>query len=219
MKDIAVIIVAAGESKRLKVSVRKPYLILRNKPILRHSIDVFRSIPTVKEIIIAINPKDTKRAEWIIGKFDNIRTVIGGARRADSVFNALQTVSEKSKIVLVHDAARPFIRRTDVINLIKKARKSGAAILAIPVNDTIKKTQIADCRLQIAETVTPRESLWAAQTPQGFKREVLVKAFCRFKNKRYITDDAQLVEMLGIPVSIVPGSEDNIKITTKADIK
>lgn len=227
MRDIAVIIVAAGESKRLKSKVRKPYLILNGKPILRHSIDVFKGISAVREIVIAINPKDIKKADKIIRGVKNIKTVIGGARRSDSVLNALKSTSGKSKIVLVHDAARPFVSRADVIRLIKEVRRTGAAILAIPVADTIKMTEERKNHkrknLIIKNTVTPRESLWAAQTPQGFRRDLLIKAY---QNTRLtdgqagikVTDDSSLVEGLGISVSIVQGSEDNIKITTKADI-
>lgn len=217
MKDISVIIVAAGESKRMGKGVRKPYLMLKGNPVLRHSIDVFRSIPAVREIVIAVNPKDTLITEQIIKGFKDIRTVAGGARRVDSVFNALMATDNQSRIVLVHDAARPFVSRRDVLRLINQVRKSGAAILAVPVKDTIKKVKIQDTGFRILETITPRESLWAAQTPQGFRRDWLVRAYQdRGVN---VTDDASLVERMGLPVRIVRGSEANIKITTKADIK
>lgn len=220
MKDISVIIVAAGESKRMGTEVRKPYILLKGKPILRYSIDVFRGIPFVKEIVIAVNPKDTQRTEKIIKRFKDIKTVVGGARRADSVFNALMATDNQSRFVLVHDAARPFVSRADVIRLIKEMRKSGAAILAVPVKDTIKKVQIPNPKPQnrtvIKETITPRESLWAAQTPQGFRRDWLIRAYQ--DTGVNVTDDASLVEMMGLPVRIICGSEANIKITTKADI-
>jgi 2-C-methyl-D-erythritol 4-phosphate cytidylyltransferase len=254
MKDISVIIVAAGESKRLKTRVRKPYLILKGKPILLHSLEVFRKIPNVHEIVIAINPKDSIRAEKIISPINNkpvqIKTVIGGARRSDSVCNALKATSNKSKIVLIHDAARPFVKHSDVLKLIREIRQTGAAILARPVSDTIKRTK-GDI---IKETITPRQSLWAAQTPQGFKRDILIKAYQPYLSavpsilhsrtakdelrlwkagkkspppsgrdsasaSGEVTDDASLVEKIGIPVSIVKGSEKNIKITTKTDIQ
>ncbi|MEW6027329.1 MAG: 2-C-methyl-D-erythritol 4-phosphate cytidylyltransferase [Planctomycetota bacterium] len=224
MKDISVIIVAAGESKRMGLGIRKPYLTLKGKPILRYSINVFRGIADVKEIIIAVNPKDTQRTEPIIKRFKDIKTVVGGARRVDSVFNALMATDNQSRMVLVHDAARPFVSRRDVLRLIKEVRQSGAAILAVPVRDTIKKvriansaeTAIANSELRIEETITPRENLWAAQTPQGFRRDWLVRAYQdRGVN---VTDDASLVERMGLPVRIVRGSEGNIKITTRADI-
>jgi len=215
MKDISVILVAAGESKRMGMGIRKPYLILKGKPVLRYSINVFRSIPSVKEIIIAVNPRDTQRTEQIIRRFKDIKTVVGGARRVDSVFNALMATDNQSRIVLVHDAARPFVSRRDVLRLIKQVRQSGAAILATPVKDTIKRTKGLKNQI-IAETITPRESLWAAQTPQGFRRDWLVRAYQ--DTGVNVTDDASLVEMMGLPVRIVRGSEANIKITTKADI-
>jgi 2-C-methyl-D-erythritol 4-phosphate cytidylyltransferase len=218
-KDISVIVVAAGKSKRFQARIRKPYFLLKDKPLLRYCLDVFRSIPAVKEIVIAINPKDIKRTEKIIREIKNcsilIKTVIGGARRSDSVFNVLCSVDNKTEIVLVHDAARPFVNRNDVIKLIKKVRKTGAAILATPVTDTIKRVGRQN---EIKETITPRDSLWAAQTPQGFSKDILLRAYRLIGQSGNYTDDAQLVEKLSIPVSIVPGSEGNIKITTKADI-
>ena len=221
MKDISVIIVAAGESKRMGMEIRKPYLMLKGKPILRYSIDVFRGITAVKEIIIAVNPRDTQRTEQIVKRFKNVKTVVGGARRVDSVFNALMATDNQSRIILVHDAARPFISRVDVERLLKDVRKSGAAILAVPVNDTIKKSQTINSKKQAAtiikETVMPRESLWAAQTPQGFRRDWLVRAYQ--DTGVNVTDDASLVEMMGLPVRIVRGSEENIKITTISDIQ
>ena len=217
MKDISVIIVAAGESKRMGVGIRKPYLTLKGKPVLRYSIDVFRGIPSVKEIIIAVNPRDTQRTENIIKGLKDIRTVVGGARRVDSVFNALMATDNQSRIILVHDAARPFVSRRDVLRLINQVRQSGAAILAVPVKDTIKKARMTNDEWRIMETITPRESLWAAQTPQGFRRDWLIRAYQDIGVN--VTDDASLVEMMGLPVRIVRGSEENIKITTKADIK
>mgnify|MGYP001588536753 CR=1 FL=1 len=232
MKDISVIIVAAGESKRMGMGIRpeiigtpprlrKPFLMLKGKPVLRYSIDIFRGIPSVKEIIIAVNSKDTQITEKIIKRFKGIKTVVGGARRVDSVFNALMATDNQSRIILVHDAARPFVSRRDVLRLINQVRQSGAAILAVPVKDTIKKSQIPNPKSQnrtiIKETITPRESLWAAQTPQGFRRDWLVRAYQ--DTGVNVTDDASLVEMIGLPVRIVRGSEANIKITTKADIK
>jgi 2-C-methyl-D-erythritol 4-phosphate cytidylyltransferase len=227
MRDISVIIVAAGESKRMGMGIRpeiigtpprlrKPFLMLKGKPVLRYSIDIFRNIPAVREIVIAVNPRDTQRTENIINRFKDIKTVVGGARRADSVFNALMATDNQSRMVLVHDAARPFVSRVDVLRLIKEVRKSGAAILAVPVKDTIKKARMTNDEWRIIETITPRENLWAAQTPQGFRRDWLVRAYQ--DTGVNVTDDASLIEAMGLPVRIVRGSEENIKITTKADI-
>ncbi|MDI6733115.1 MAG: 2-C-methyl-D-erythritol 4-phosphate cytidylyltransferase [Planctomycetota bacterium] len=236
IRDISVIIVAAGESKRLKSKVRKPYLLLKDRPVLRHSIDVFKSIPSVREIVVVINKKDTERAERIIrrvscvvrrasGHRADISTltpillVIGGKTRSESVRNGLEQVSVLTGIVLIHDAARPFVNRADVIGLIKEVRRTGAAILAISVADTIKMTEERKNHKRknpiIKNTVTPRESLWSAQTPQGFRKDIIAKAYQYRQDSA--TDDAFLVERLGVPVSIVPGSANNIKITTKAD--
>ncbi|MBI4711743.1 MAG: 2-C-methyl-D-erythritol 4-phosphate cytidylyltransferase [Planctomycetes bacterium] len=231
MKDITVIIAAAGESKRLKAKVHKPYLTISGKPVLLHSIRTFSRIPSVQEIIIAVNPKDRKRAQSLIHsikvvparltgrQFGQVRLVTGGATRQESVANGLKAVSPNSHIVLIHDAARPFVTRSDVIRLIKAVRRTGAAILAIPVVDTIKRVSQTERQLIIEETITPRKSLWAAQTPQGFKKEILIKALSHPDTKcRDATDDSFMVEMMGYPVTVVKGSEKNIKITAPADL-
>lgn len=219
-KDIAVILAAAGRSKRMG-SVSKPYLRLKGQPILLHLINKFKSLSAVREIIIAVNPKDRAKAERIIRQ-PRCRTVIklvpGGARRQDSVFNALKQVSEDSRLVLVHDAARPFVRRQEIIKTINQTRQTGAAVLAVPVVDTIKRADTSSKRIR--ETLQPRSAFWLAQTPQGFRKKVLLAAYktARSRGDR-ATDDASLVERLGQPVKIVPGRYDNIKITTREDWK
>lgn len=222
-KDISVIIVAAGASKRLKTKVHKPYLIVHGKPVLAHSIELFSKIADVKEIVIAIHKDDSRRISRVVlytrhGHTD-IKIVVGGATRAESVRNALNSTAGATKIILVHDAARPFVKKEHVLDLIKQVRKSGAAILATPIKDTIKRTEKRKNKIVIKETVTPKHELWAAQTPQGFKKDILLKAYSKLgKAALLVTDDASLMEQIKVPVSIVQGSEDNIKITTKEDL-
>ncbi|MFH1226348.1 MAG: 2-C-methyl-D-erythritol 4-phosphate cytidylyltransferase [Planctomycetota bacterium] len=229
---IAVIIVAAGSSTRLKGRVRKPYRLIKGKPMLLHSIRTFSKIPSVSQIIIAIHPDDRQRIDNLFksqitnhtssrnhrdsvrGKF-RIETAIGGATRSHSVYNALQAVDDGIDIVLVHDAARPFVERADIIRLIGVVRHKGAAILARPVTDTIKS---AGKRLRIDRTI-PRNTLWAAQTPQGFKKEIILKAYrLRQRHLADYTDDAGIVESARKTVYIVKGSASNIKITTPVDL-
>lgn len=216
--DISVIIAAAGESKRLKARVRKPYLTINGKPLLLHNIQIFSRIPSVKEIIIAINAKDRTRAQRLARdvKAVPVRLVTGGATRQESVANGLKAVSPNSRFILVHDAARPFVAKPDIIRLIKTVRRSGAAILAVPVVDTIKRASQTEGQLMIEETITPRKSLWAAQTPQGFRKEILVKALSH--PLKDATDDSFMVEMMGYPVTVVQGSAENIKVTTPVDL-
>lgn len=228
-KDISVIIPAAGSGKRMrsgggKHPTPKAFIRLNDKPFLIHLLEKFTLLPAIKEIIIAVSLKDWQRAERLISGYQTnllanrvlpeIKLVKGGKERCDSVSNALKITNSNSRIILIHDVARPLVRKEDIIKLIKAVRKNGAAILAVPVVDTIKRVNQAG---RIKETL-PRHELWAAQTPQGFKRDVIIKAYNGFLRKRIIiTDDASLVEHIGYPVKIIPSSYTNIKITTPAD--
>jgi 2-C-methyl-D-erythritol 4-phosphate cytidylyltransferase len=227
---ISVIVVAAGSSTRLKGRVHKPYRLINGKPMLLHSILTFSRIPSANQIIIAIHPDDQKRinrllASRIVYRVSRITTVHGGPSRSHSVYNALQAVDKDSKIVLIHDAARPFITKPDIIKLISMVGRKGAAILARSVTDTIKQVTLksAICNQQsaiaIARTIS-RNTLWAAQTPQGFRKDIIIRAYnLRKRRLADYTDDAGVVESTGQPVYIVEGSAGNIKITTESDIK
>lgn len=226
MKDISIIIPAAGQGKRLGARTGKPFIRLKDKPILLHIIDIFSHIPGVREIIIAINPRNTRRVKQLLplpsptrgeGKGGiTIKLAKGGRRRQDSVYNALKVVDPQSRYVLVHDAVRPLITRNLIITLIKETKKTGAALLAIPIIDTIKMVNLKTRRVK--KTLTPRSELYLTQTPQGFKKEILVKAYEKGRHKRETTDDGSLVESLGYPVKVVPGSYTNLKITTPIDL-
>jgi 2-C-methyl-D-erythritol 4-phosphate cytidylyltransferase len=146
--------------------------------------------------------------------FMNVQIADGGAERFDSVANALAVVKPEADLVAIHDAARPCLTEELVDSVFAKAEKTGAAILAIPVTDTMKRV---DSQL-VKETVS-RQGLWLAQTPQVFRREWLTAAYAnRNKADKSITDDAQLIEAAGHPVAVVEGSTSNVKITGKADI-
>jgi len=225
MRDISVIIAAAGSGKRMgRKSFSKALIRLNSKPLLTYILDKFSSLPWVKEIIIAIKFQDWRQAERLVSEYKSktlpeIKLVKGGKERCDSVSNALKITSPTSQIILIHDVARPVVKTQNIIRLIKTVRKDGAAILAVPIIDTIKRVNPAKAGV-IKETL-PRHELWAAQTPQGFKRNILLKAYTKHETrntKHEITDDASLVENLGYPVKIVPGSYDNIKITTPDDM-
>ncbi|MFA5795400.1 MAG: 2-C-methyl-D-erythritol 4-phosphate cytidylyltransferase [Candidatus Brocadiia bacterium] len=217
---VAAIIVAAGSSTRLKGKVHKPYLLLGRKPILLHSLQAFLKIPQISQIIIAAHPRDMERANRLvkplISKYNaQIEIVIGGATRSHSVHNAFKNINKDINIVLIHDVARPFIAKEDIVKVINKTRDKGAAILARPVTDTIKSVAKG---LRIQKTI-PRNILWAAQTPQGFRKDIILKAYSlRKSNLADYTDDAGIVESIGAMVYIIEGSANNIKITTSADL-
>jgi 2-C-methyl-D-erythritol 4-phosphate cytidylyltransferase len=138
--------------------------------------------------------------------------VAGGENRVDSIRNGLLAVSPRVEYVAIHDAARPCVTTEEITAVFSETKKHGAALLAAPVVGTLKK--VVEGQI---ETTVPRESLWEAQTPQVFRRELILEAYQQ-KIRDVPTDDAQLVERLGHPVHVVPASRDNIKITTQSDL-
>lgn len=223
-RNISVIIPAAGQGKRMG-KVSKPFLKLKGTPIIIHIINIFSSIPWVKEIIIAVKSKDLRRAKTTLssyitssGKKRNkvlLKLVKGGPRRQDSVANALKLLDPQTQYVLIHDVARPLVRTKDIFRLIKETKKTGAALLGVPVVDTIKRINLKTNLVK--ETLKPRSELYLAQTPQGFKKDILIKAYKK-AGKKLATDDASLIENLGYQIKIIPGSYSNFKITTPIDL-
>ncbi|WP_079504293.1 2-C-methyl-D-erythritol 4-phosphate cytidylyltransferase [Mesobacillus jeotgali] len=212
-----VIIPAAGQGKRMGAGKNKLLLTLEAIPILIHTLKVFEADPECSGIILAIHPDDEQEfnsllKEYGIHKVSSL--VTGGKERQDSVYNGLMAVSSVNGVVLVHDAARPFIKIETIRKLVDAANKDGGAIVAVPVKDTIKKA----ANNQVAETVE-RSSLWAVQTPQAFRVSVLLEAHNKAARERFIgTDESSLVERIPHPVSIIEGDYDNIKLTTPEDL-
>ena len=211
-----VIIVAAGSGTRLKVKVPKAFVCLRGKPLITYSLVVFQNIRVVDSIIVVGHRDHLKRFESLRRDFKKISAVVaGGATRSDSVKCGLAAVDRDVDIVLVHDAARPLIDAAMVSRLIAALRKYQAAIVAVPVKATVKQVKP---KTMTVERTLQRSLLWDVQTPQGFRKDVLVKAHQqRFKGEA--TDDAMLVEHLGVAVKVVMGDDRNIKITTPEDLK
>jgi 2-C-methyl-D-erythritol 4-phosphate cytidylyltransferase len=217
MSTFAVILPAAGKSQRFRDKhYKKPFAPLDNRPVWMHSAERFLNRDDVKQTILIISPEDR---EQFYSKFGanvailGVEVVQGGAERSDSVQNALAQVRDDIDFVAVHDAARPCIANEWIDRVFAAAEKSDAAILAIPVAGTLKR--VGGDHL-IKETVS-RESLWEAQTPQVFRRQLLIDAYARRGGSRP-TDEAQLVEQFGRPVTVVQGSPINLKITTKEDL-
>lgn len=216
MSKFSVILPAAGRSNRFRdKSYKKPFAPLANKAIWLHSAERFLSRSDVVQTILVISPED--RADFNLKfsaniAFLGIEVIDGGAERADSVEAALARVKPQADFVCVHDAARPCLTDAWVDDIFAAAEKTGAAILAIPVAGTLKRVGAGHA---IEETVA-RENLWEAQTPQVFRRELLLEAYAK-RGGFQATDDAQLVERIGHRVTVVPGSPMNMKITTKED--
>jgi 2-C-methyl-D-erythritol 4-phosphate cytidylyltransferase len=214
----AVILPAAGKSSRFHdKNYKKPFAPLDGRAVWIHSAERFLNRADVVQTILVIAKEDR---EYFNFKFQSnvailgIEVVEGGAERAESVENALARVKPAADFVCVHDAARPCLAEAWVDKIFAAAVETGAAILAIPVAGTLKRVS-ADKRIE--ETVA-RSGLWEAQTPQVFRRELLLDAYAR-RGGFNATDDAQLVERLGKPVAVVLGSLLNLKITTREDLR
>ncbi len=216
MAKFAVILPAAGRSSRFRdSSYKKPFAPLANKAIWLHSAERFLGRNDVVQTILVIAPQDRADFNFKFAAniaFMEIEVIDGGAERADSVEAALALVKPQADFVCVHDAARPCLTDVWIDEVFAAAEKTGAAIFAIPVHGTLKRVG-GDHKIE--ETVS-RKNLWEAQTPQVFRRELLLEAYAK-RGGFQATDEAQLVERIGQPVTVVPGSPMNIKITTKED--
>ena len=210
----SVIIVAAGVGKRMGRSVAKQYLKLKEKPILLHTLNGF-NITEIDEIIVVIKEEDKDLfEELILDEIDfEIKIAYGGKERIDSVRKGIEKLSEDSEIVLIHDGVRPFISRNIIRKNIEVASREGTALTAVPTKDTVKVVEDG-----VVETTPDRASIYLAQTPQSFRKDILIKAYDEIESSERITDDSMVVEKLGINIYIVEGSYDNIKITTEEDL-
>jgi 2-C-methyl-D-erythritol 4-phosphate cytidylyltransferase len=221
--QVTAILLAAGKGKRFKSGLAKPLVKLGKNRIMDYSLKVLERHPGVKDIVLVVNPGNIKPIATLVkdSGCKKVRAlVLGGERRQDSVFNALNSVSLQSQLVLIHDSARPFIKPSEISALITRAAKTGAAILGVPVKATIKqvirhKSHVT--RGFAVEKTLDRNFLWEIQTPQVFRKSLLLEAYRRFKDVD-VTDDAAMVEKLHKRVELVLGSYDNIKITTPEDL-
>ena len=216
MTKFAVILPAAGKSRRFKdAHYRKPFAPLGGRAVWLHSAERFMNRDDVVQVIIAISPEDREDFFFKFGSnvaILGIEVVEGGKERADSIEAALAKVNPEAEFVCIHDAARPCLADQWIDQIFEAAEKTDAAIFAIPVAGTVKRVGENH---RITETVS-REGLWEAQTPQVFRRSLIEEAYAKREGFN-ATDDAQLVERLGKPVTVVPGSPVNLKITTKED--
>lgn len=220
MPKFAVILPAAGKSSRFGGLEKKPFMSLQGRAIWQRSAELFWSRPNVSKVYLVISPDDVADFRSRFGHviaFANAEIVEGGRERFESVANALNRIPDDVDFICVHDAVRPMTSNSMIDNVFAKAVSCGAAMLAIPVADTLKR--VDNQTNMITETV-PREGLWQAQTPQVFRRDWLLEAYARRNTLgTHITDDAQLIEAAGHQISVVNGSTMNFKITTQDDLK
>jgi 2-C-methyl-D-erythritol 4-phosphate cytidylyltransferase len=218
-RDVGVVLVAAGEGTRVGGDAPKQYRPLGGVPMLLRALRPFASHPEVAQIALVLPAADAASPPAFLAGIGGAAmvTVAGGARRSESVAAGLAALGKSCTVVLVHDGARPFVARGVIDAVIRHARAGEGAVAAVPLTDTVKEAD-PDEPSRIARTV-PRERLWRAQTPQGFPRELLLRAHAQAARSGAAgTDDAALVEACGGTVRLVPDSSRNFKITTPDDL-
>jgi 2-C-methyl-D-erythritol 4-phosphate cytidylyltransferase len=213
------IIVAAGKGIRMNDPTRKQYLDLAGRPILAHSVMIFDICELIDKIFLVLPKEDIeyyrKNIVPLMELKNGLNLVPGGEERQNSVYNGLQAMDKKTDTVVVHDGVRPFIQPEKLELCILGARKFGACILGIPAGDTVKCVD----KSGFIEKTLERDSIWLAQTPQAFKYELIIRAHETARRDGYTgSDDASLVERLGVGVKIIRGSKNNIKITVREDL-
>jgi 2-C-methyl-D-erythritol 4-phosphate cytidylyltransferase len=225
---VAVILPAAGLGTRMsKVSAekagtsRKQFMLLEGSPILIHTVRKFAASSRVAEIVVAVRGEDTEWvAEMLAVDFPDgrVRVVEGGDSRQESVEKALAHISPDTDLVAVHDAVRPFIDLETIHKVFDEAAETGAAIVGVPAVDTVKQVSRGTGHVRIRSTL-PREKLVMAQTPQVFRHDLLRRAFDLARVDGFVgTDESSLVERMDVEVSVVMGSDRNIKITKPGDM-
>ena len=216
--SVSAVIVAAGNSKRMDDGIDKLAVELNGKPLLAWTISRFESSEIIDEIIVVTREDEIEKVKELTLSegFRKVSSIIkGGAFRQQSTQNGLNATSDDSTVVLVHDGARPLIRTSDIERIAESAEENGAALLALPSKESVK--EVHDGR--VTKTL-PRESIWLAQTPQGFRKELLQKALSDAEKEGYVgTDEASLVERIGEEVVVVEGHSSNIKVTVSSDIE
>lgn len=210
MKTVA-IITAAGQGKRM--GSPKQFIKIGGRPMLWWTLSVFQKTKAIDEIILVVNAEEKNQTKGF--KFSKIKKVVAGGReRQDSVNNGLKALPENTEIVVIHDGARPLVTAGMIEAAIHQAKKHGAAVVGVPVKDTIK---LVNPKPGTVNRTLQRDRVWAAQTPQVFKRDLIMRAYQKY-GKQKVTDDAMLVEKMGKPVKMLMGSYLNLKITTPDDL-
>ncbi|NNU90934.1 MULTISPECIES: 2-C-methyl-D-erythritol 4-phosphate cytidylyltransferase [Anoxybacillus] len=211
-----VVIPAAGQGKRMNAGINKQFIELEGIPVIIHTLRVFERDDFCQGVVLVINDQERDQFVRMLRCFEIKKVnalVSGGEERQQSVYNGLKAVND-GHIVLIHDGARPFVTIKKIHELVHATKETGAAVLAVPVKDTMK--QVVDGHI---EKTVDRSSLWAVQTPQAFSMSLILNAHERAKKERFIgTDDASLVERMGHRVVIVEGEYTNIKLTTPEDL-
>ncbi len=220
MKELvsSVVIVAAGRGRRMGTEVSKQFLCLCGKEILAHTVERFEKTDAIRDIILVVSQEEMDEI-WTMAQKYGWKKIVsvtkGGKERQDSVWNGLQQVSEDTEIVLIHDGVRPFVTEDILLDSIRTAQEMGGCVAGVPAKDTIK---VCD-KENIAVETLDRSTLWQMQTPQTFRKELIIRAYAKAAADGFLgTDDASLAEYSGHAVKIIMGSYRNIKITTREDL-
>ncbi|MBR4643102.1 MAG: 2-C-methyl-D-erythritol 4-phosphate cytidylyltransferase [Selenomonadaceae bacterium] len=215
---VTAIFPAAGSSKRMGGGVNKNLLEIAGEPILIRTLKTFSQVERVNFLIVIVAAHEVETVEKLLRGTKGLKSwvvTIGGSERQYSIANGLKLLPDDAEIILVHDAARPLISTRTINDVIDAAEKFGGAIAAVPSKDTIK---IVDAEGFVKHT-PPRSELVAVQTPQGFRREILLQAYEKAATENFLgTDDSSLAERLGVKIKIVASDYQNIKITTPEDM-
>ena len=213
------VLLAAGQGRRMKASKNKILLHLLGKPVIEYALTTFVNDADCQHIVLVVEKKEKELIEAVLAQNEfagkvPITVVIGGKERQDSVYNGLQYLKKQTGVVLIHDGARPFLETNLIKKLYQKAQRTNATIVGVPVKDTIKKVVEG----KVDQTI-PREELWQIQTPQAFQISFIQEVHERARQEGFFgTDDASLVEHYGHAVEVTEGSYMNIKLTTPDDL-
>lgn len=219
MKPISTaVIVAAGKGKRMGTEISKQFLPLGGKEILAHTVEKFEQTAAIRDIVLVTGVDSQQDVQDMVQEYGWNKVVsvtVGGRERQDSVYNGLKQVSKDTEIVLIHDGVRPFVTEEILEDSIAVALEMGGCVAGVPTKDTIKV-----CNAENIAIATPdRSTLWQIQTPQTFRKDLILQAYEAAKADGFVgTDDASLAEHSGYPVKVIMGSYRNIKITTKEDM-
>lgn len=213
---IAAIVLASGSGVRLGGDIPKQFRLLGGKPVFLHSLETFDRHPRIERILLVCHPDWMETARKDVDTLETpCEIVAGGTTRMESGWKGLKALTAETQIVLIHDAARPFVKPDLITELIDAADRHGAAVPAVPTADTL-----VEVKSDFIRAIPDRTQLRRVQTPQAFSYPVIMEAFRRARDDRFTatTDDARLVHRLGRPVAWVEGAESNFKITTQEDL-
>ena len=215
---VAAVFPAAGQGKRMRAGMNKVFLELAGLPILVHTLRRFSQSTKIDYLVVVVAAEEVEEIQSLLRRIPHLKpfqVVAGSTERQYSIANGLAVLPEEAEIVLVHDAARPLVTVQTIDGVVKAAQETGGAVAAVPEKNTVKIISPDG----IVVKTPPRETLWEVQTPQGFRRDLLLKAYQKAKEENFLgTDDSSLVERLQVPIKVVESDYRNIKVTTPEDL-